>query len=93
MFERVNLYETLLKILNGHQTECLFYINGGYATVSNVDEEAKTITFYHENMAFDIVITADIEGDLAGNDLIEWEDQGDYYDIRIVEPVYIRKYL
>lgn len=88
MNEKINLYDTLLKVVNSGKH--LFYINDGHATLMSINEAEKTITFSQDVMAMDIIITGDMVGELVEVDDIEWEDQGDYFDIRVVDRVDIR---
>lgn len=88
MNTKINLYDTMLKVINSGKY--LYYINDGHATLTSVDEAKKTITFSQDVMAIDVIITSDMVGELVGADDIEWEDQGEYFGIRVVTPVDIK---
>lgn len=89
MNKQINIYNTLLNVIKQYNN-CLFYINNGLATIEHIDEEKKEIKFFHEVMQFNINITFALSGIIQEDDLIEWEDQGEYFDIRVVIPIKIK---
>lgn len=95
MNERINIYNKLVELIQSSKTPLLFFINGGEATLSLPDDwkEGQPVVFSHNTMGFDITIAPEQEGVIsdAWLGLMDWEDSGDYYDIRVVTPVYITK--